>query len=94
MVHHLPKTLRPPALGEIVRVLRPRGRVLNIADFRSPTSRIGRHLIGPFTSPALQNNPVHLLDGMVREAGFEQVRNGDVHPWIRYVQGMKPTSAP
>jgi len=42
----------------------------------------------------MQNNPVHLLDRMVREAGFEQVRNGDVQPWIRYVQGMKPTSAP
>jgi len=93
VVHHLPDTLRPPALREMVHLLPPGGRVL-IADSRPPTSRIGRHLIGPFTSPAMQNNPVHLLDRMVREAGFEQVRNGDVQPWIRYVQGMKPTGAP
>jgi hypothetical protein len=31
----------------------------------------------------MQNNPVHLLDLMVREAGFEQALDGDVHPWIR-----------
>jgi len=42
----------------------------------------------------MPNNPVQLLDRVVREADFEQVRNGDVQPWIRYVQGMKPTSAP
>jgi hypothetical protein len=35
----------------------------------------------------MQNNPVHRLDRVVREAGFEQVRNGDVQPWIRHVQG-------
>jgi ubiquinone/menaquinone biosynthesis C-methylase UbiE len=93
MIHHLSETLRPQAIREMLRVLRPGGRVL-IADFRPPTSRIGRYLIGPVTSPAMQNNPVHLLDPMVREAGFEQVRSGDVHPWIRYVQGAKPRRTP
>jgi ubiquinone/menaquinone biosynthesis C-methylase UbiE len=70
VVNHLSDTLRPPALREMVRVLRLGYRVL-IADFRPPTSGIGRHLIGPFTSPATQNNPAHLLDWMVRAAGFE-----------------------
>jgi ubiquinone/menaquinone biosynthesis C-methylase UbiE len=93
MIHHPPETLRPQAIREMLRVLRPGGRVL-IADFRPPTSRIGRHLIRLVTSPAMQNNPIHLLDPMVREAGFEQARSGDVHPWIRYVQAMKPASAP
>lgn len=93
MIHHLPEMLRPRAIREMSRVLRPRGRVL-VADFRPPASRIGRQLIGLVASPAMQNNPVHLLDPMVREAGFEQVRSGDVHPWIRYVRGAKPLSAP
>jgi ubiquinone/menaquinone biosynthesis C-methylase UbiE len=89
MIHHLPKEMRPQAVREMFRVLSPGGRLL-IADFRPPTSRIGRRLIGHVASPAMQNNPVHLLDPMVRKAGFEQVRTGDVRPWIRYVQAVKP----
>ncbi len=93
MIHHLPEPLRPQAIREMFRVLRPGGWVL-IADFRPPASRIGRRLIAPLTSTAMENNPVHLLEPMVREAGFGQVRTGDVHPWIRYVQAVKPASAP
>ena len=92
MIHHLPEALRPKAIAEMYRVLRAGGRVL-IADFRPPTSRIGRHVIGAITAPAMEHNPVHLLEPMVRETGFQQVHSGDVRPWIRYVQAVKPTSA-
>jgi ubiquinone/menaquinone biosynthesis C-methylase UbiE len=93
MSHHLPETLRPQAIREMFRVRRPGGHVL-IADFRPPAGRIGRYLIGHVTSPAMKPSPVHLLEPMVREAGFEQLRSGDVCPWIRYVQAVKPTRAP
>jgi ubiquinone/menaquinone biosynthesis C-methylase UbiE len=89
MIHHLPEAMRAHAIREMYRVLRPGGRVL-IAEFRSPTSRIGRLLAAPHMSPAMRNNPVHRLEPMVREAGFEQLRSGDVRPWIRYVQAVKP----
>jgi ubiquinone/menaquinone biosynthesis C-methylase UbiE len=89
MLHHLPGTLRPQAIREMYRVLRPGGRVL-VADFRPPTTRIGRLLLkGHVISPAMRNNPVHLLEPMVREAGFQQIRSGDVQPWLRYVHGVK-----
>jgi ubiquinone/menaquinone biosynthesis C-methylase UbiE len=65
MIHHLPETQRPRAIREMLPVLRHGGQVL-IADFRPPTNRIGRRLIGSVISPAMLNNPVHLLDPMVR----------------------------
>jgi ubiquinone/menaquinone biosynthesis C-methylase UbiE len=89
MLHHLPGTVRPQAIREMYRVLRPGGRVL-VADFRPPTTRIGRLLLkGHVISPAMRNNPVHLLEPMVCEAGFQQIRSGDVQPWLRYVHGVK-----
>jgi hypothetical protein len=41
----------------------------------------------------MRTNPVHLLEPMVREAGFQQIRGGDVQPWLRYVHGVKQASA-
>jgi ubiquinone/menaquinone biosynthesis C-methylase UbiE len=91
MIHHLPDALRSRALGEMFRVLRPGGSVL-VAEFRPPTNRIGRRLIGAH-SPAMANNRVDLLAPLVREAGFDQLRTGDLRPWIHYVQAHKPTVA-
>ncbi len=88
MMHHLPEDLRSQAIAEMLRVLRPGGRVL-VADFRPPTSRVGRRLIGAITGPAMETNPVHLLEPMVRGAGFEQVSTGYVRPWMHYVYGEK-----
>jgi ubiquinone/menaquinone biosynthesis C-methylase UbiE len=92
MIHHLPETLRPQAIGEMFRVLRPGGSVL-IAEFRPPASRIGRHLIAALHSLAMAKNRVDLLEPMVREAGFEHLHSGDLRPWIRYVKALKPTAA-
>jgi ubiquinone/menaquinone biosynthesis C-methylase UbiE len=89
MIHHLPEALRPQAIGEMFRVLRPGGSVL-IAEFRPPSSRIGRRLIGGLHSPAMAENRIDLLEPMVRETGFEQLRSGDLRPWTHYVKAEKP----
>jgi ubiquinone/menaquinone biosynthesis C-methylase UbiE len=91
MIHHLPAELRGQAVAEMFRVLRPGGRIL-LADFRPPTSRLGRHLVGRLTDPAMQHNPVHQLPGLLQQAGFQQLDTGDLHPWISYVRGAKPDS--
>lgn len=90
MIHHLPEALRGQAMSEMFRVLRPGGSVL-VAEFRPPASRIGRRLIRAH-SPAMAANRIDALEPMVRQAGFEQVRSGDLRPWIRYVQAQKPTA--
>jgi ubiquinone/menaquinone biosynthesis C-methylase UbiE len=93
VLHHLPETLRPRAIGEMYRVLRPGGRLL-VADIRPPTTRTGRLMLkGHVISPAMRSNPVHLLEPLVRAAGFQQVRAGDVQPWLRYVHAVKQAGA-
>lgn len=91
MLHHLADAVRPQAVGEMSRVLRPGGSLL-IAEFRPPSSRIGRRLISAH-SPAMASSRVDLLEPIVREAGFEQPRSGDLRPWIHYVSALKPASA-
>jgi SAM-dependent methyltransferase len=91
MLHHLPETQRPRAIDEMFRVVRPGGSVL-IAEFRPPASRIGRYVIGAVHSPTMADNRVDLLEPMIREAGFDQIRTGDVRPCTRYVRARKPTA--
>ncbi|MFD7729066.1 class I SAM-dependent methyltransferase [Kitasatospora phosalacinea] len=90
MIHHLPAPVRPQALAEMFRACRPGGRLM-VADFRPPKSRIGRHLIGAATGPAMENNPVDQLEGLIRDAGFTTTTVGDLQPWIRYVTASRPT---
>jgi hypothetical protein len=40
--------------------------------------------------PAMEHNRIELLAPMLRQAGFEQIRSGDLHPWIHYVRAVKP----
>lgn len=89
-VHHFPEDKREQALREMFRVLRPGGRVL-VADFRPPSNRVARHLVGAVTGPAMEHNPVHLLEPLTRGAGFENLDAGDIRPLLRYVRATKPT---
>jgi ubiquinone/menaquinone biosynthesis C-methylase UbiE len=91
VMHHLPEPLRPRAIGEMFRVLRPGGSVL-VAEFRPPGSRVGRRMIRAH-SPAMADNRVDLLAPMLRQVGFEQLRSGDLRPWMHYVHAQKPAAA-
>jgi ubiquinone/menaquinone biosynthesis C-methylase UbiE len=89
MIHHLPEELRHKAVEEMHRVLRPGGRLL-VADFRPPSGRLGRRVVGSIVGPGMANLPIHLLEPLITATGFERTVVGDLHPWIRYVQAVKP----
>lgn len=89
VMHHLPDQDRARALAEMFRVLRPGGRVL-VAEFQPPSHPIVKRLMRPVMSPAMENNPVLLLEPMLGASGFEQVTSGNIPPWIRFVAAVKP----
>src|SRR5438552_1264582 len=74
MVNHLPAYLKRQGLSEIVRVLKPSGRLL-IIDFNRPED-------GPKTIDGLQDLPTFL-----KEAGFTDIDSGDLAFKVRSLGG-------
>jgi ubiquinone/menaquinone biosynthesis C-methylase UbiE len=91
MMHHLPGELKRQGLAEIVRVLKPGGRLL-IIDFQSrqAQSRVKRHLQQHGNSHAFLAQLLHAgneLDGIqalplvMKEVGFSQIQAGETGFW-------------
>ena len=76
MMHHLPEALKRRGLAEIVRVLKPEGRLL-IVDFKRPTTPMARRMTTLLWHGRLREG-VQDLPRLLHEAGFKQVRVGDM----------------
>lgn len=74
MIHHLPAPLKRQGLAEIVRVLKPEGRLL-LADFTHRTDRVGRaahfHAGG---------SRIHDLVALLKDTGFTIAETEEVQP--------------
>ena len=74
MMHHLPASLKAQGLAEIVRVLKPGGRVV-IADFMRKQERTGLAARFHAGGSGLQE-----LAALVIDAGFAQVETEELQP--------------
>jgi len=90
MMHHIPEEVRHQAAGEMRRVLRPGGTLL-LSDFTIP-ERGGWRLVASITGHAGDNwrRRMTLLEPLVAEADFTELRSGDAPPWLHYVRATKP----
>jgi ubiquinone/menaquinone biosynthesis C-methylase UbiE len=75
MMHHLPDDLKPRALAELRRVLKPGGRVL-IADFKRPTDHLGQRLMGLMMHGHVREGAQD-LPALLAEAGFKSITIDD-----------------
>ena len=87
VMHHLTEDVRPCALEEMRRVLRPEGRIL-VAEARNPQHGI-LGLIARSHGYDRMAEAVKSLDALAVSAGFADIRSGEVPPWLRYVTAVK-----
>jgi SAM-dependent methyltransferase len=94
MMHHLPRHLQVKGLTEILRALKPGGRIL-IADMMRPSSSIFKRF---FTSLAFHHghrvqSGIEDLPKLMRAAGFEKVEQLDARFLnIGFVRANKPAA--
>ena len=89
-IHHLPDDLKTKAFTEILRVLKPGGRVL-IADFVQPSNHMLNHLTSVFIGPKMAQTDTWSLPPMLTSAGFVDVTFGPTRSsFLGFVSGKKP----
>jgi ubiquinone/menaquinone biosynthesis C-methylase UbiE len=88
-IHHLPDDLKGKGFAEILRVLKPGGRLL-IADFKPPSNPLLRHLSRAVIGGHMMQTDIGSLPGMLEAAGFVEVRSGPTRSrFLGYVSGKK-----
>jgi ubiquinone/menaquinone biosynthesis C-methylase UbiE len=89
LIHHLPPDDRVGAIREMLRVLRPGGRLL-IVEFQAPRSRTGKGITRHLFGHAMADNTIEEVAAVVTAGGAAGV---ECHPsgvgWLGLVTASK-----
>ncbi len=90
VMHHLPDDLKRQGLAEILRVLKPGGRLF-IADFNPPANPVLAQIILSLVGHRMMKSNVQALPPMLKEAGFVDITSGPTRSAVlAYIKGRKP----
>lgn len=93
MLHHLPPSLRAPFFGEVLRVLRPGGRLV-LVDFDGSGGPMLHRLAGLFGTHRHEHDHEHDITHQVESFGFERVEHTTLSPrYLFCVVARKPAPA-
>jgi ubiquinone/menaquinone biosynthesis C-methylase UbiE len=89
-IHHLPEEVKAGAFAEMLRVLKPGGRVL-IADFVQPKNHFMSHIASALVGSHMMETSAWSLPPLLKEAGFTEVSSGPTRSsFLAFVSGRKP----
>jgi ubiquinone/menaquinone biosynthesis C-methylase UbiE len=89
-IHHLPDDLKRAAFKEILRVLKPGGKLL-IADFSPPTNPVLNHITSALVGSHMMQTDIWVLPSFLEKAGFVQIESGPTRSkFLAFVSGRKP----
>ncbi len=90
VIHHLPDDLKRRGFAEILRVLKPGGRLL-IADFIPPANPVLSHVTSALVGSYMMQSNIWSLPPMLASAGFVEIASGPTRSAIlAFVSGKKP----
>jgi demethylmenaquinone methyltransferase/2-methoxy-6-polyprenyl-1,4-benzoquinol methylase/phosphoethanolamine N-methyltransferase len=89
MMHHLPDDLKPRGLAEVLRVLKPGGKLL-IVDVKHPTGWLGQALNVLLLHGGVQTG-IQDMPALLQAAGFDTIETGPTaFPMLGFARGYAP----